>query len=339
MSWFFLDKSSGLHAMGATKTLKRLFHETKAGHGGTLDPLATGLLPIALGKATGFIPYLMMWPKTYVFTVQWGASSTSDDSLGQITPHDGSFFPPRGAVEKLLKEKFQGTFLQKPPQYSARRVEGQRAYTLSLQGKNPDLPLKPITVYDFKLLDYDEKNQQLTFETLCGSGTYVRALGRDIAHFFQSCCYVTALRRTSVGPFSVDTYGIPWSEVQQWSKDKPEDYAHHCHPMDSVLPPPIKKYNLQEEEIYKLWSGTWISFKKEQELCSLEKNCPKEFLEKKYWTLCSDDVYACYTKGHSYDAKCVAICRLDNGYLKPFRCFYSQEEFYERSHSTISAKS
>ena len=341
MSWFFLDKASGIHAMKATKTLKRLFHEEKAGHGGTLDPLATGLLPIAFGKTTGFIPYLMMWPKTYVFTIVWGASSTSDDALGEITHDENSVFPSQNAVEILLKEKFQGIILQRPPNYCARRVQGQRAYSISLQGKNPELQERPTTLYDMKILEYNEKNKEITFEVTCSSGTYVRSLGRDIAYYFHSCAYVSSLRRTRIGPFIAEKHSISWEEVNKWNKDNPEDYQHHVYTMDCVLPPIINKYTVTDQEVYKLWSGTWISFYEQVENQKIKKtnffsSC--EFLEKKYWIPCSEKIYACYTEDHDYYPRCVALCRLDEGYLKPFRCFYSQEDFHGGSFLKISKR-
>lgn len=319
--------------MGATKTLKRLFNAKKAGHGGTLDPLATGLLPIALGKTTGFIPYLMMWPKTYEFSLQWGASSTSDDALGVITPHEESLFPSRQHVEDLLVRDFHGKVMQRPPYYCARRVDGQRAYTLSLQGILPDLQERPVMLYSTKLLHYDDQKKTMALDVTCSSGTYVRSIARDIGTYFQSRCYVTALRRTSIGPFSVSDHGIPWSHVQEWQRDNPQEYFDTLHDPEVVLPPIVNTYDVTPEDIQKLWCGTWIPFSPEGILPS--KKHPGDFS----WVQWNNqghheeappkdihNIYGCYGIPKDGKRRCVALCTLEDEYLKPYRCFYTPED-------------
>ena len=188
--------------MGSTKVvsvLKYFLHPTKIGHAGTLDPLATGVLPIAFGKATRLIPYVMAGKKTYQFTIKWGVETDSDDLAGQkIATSDK--VPTESEIRSVLP-KFVGEIMQTPSAFSALKVDGKRAYDLAREGKEVDIKPRPITIYDLKVLEI--KPDIATFEVVCSKGTYVRTLAHDVAHALDTVGVVTMLRRTACMPFDL----------------------------------------------------------------------------------------------------------------------------------------
>lgn len=190
------------YEMGSTKVvsvLKHFLHPTKIGHAGTLDPLATGVLPIALGKATRLIPYVMAGKKTYQFTIKWGVETDSDDLAGQeIATNDK--IPLEDEIRSVVP-KFVGEIMQTPSAFSAIKVDGKRAYDLAREGQKVELKPRPITIYDLKILEIQQDNA--TFEVVCSKGTYVRTLAHDIAHALGTLGVVTMLRRTACMPFDL----------------------------------------------------------------------------------------------------------------------------------------
>jgi tRNA pseudouridine55 synthase len=175
--WVVLDKPVGMTSTHAVSRLKRIFNAKKAGHAGTLDPLASGILPVAFGEATKTVPFVQDGEKTYRFTVRWGAETDTDDADGAIVAQsDGR--PSESEISALLP-RFIGTIEQKPPAYSAIKVNGERAYDLARDGAPPDLACRPVTIHSLDLVHAD--GDEAVFEARCGKGTYVRARSRAIS--------------------------------------------------------------------------------------------------------------------------------------------------------------
>ena len=193
--WVILDKPLGMTSTQAVAAVRRIFDAQKAGHAGTLDPMATGILAIALGEATKTVPYAMDADKTYRFTATWGESRDSDDGEGKVTGTSDRR-PTKEEIEALLP-RFTGVLNQTPPAYSAIKVQGERAYDLAREGQEVVLEPRKVEVFEARLLD--AQKDQAEFEILCGKGTYVRSWVRDIALALGTLGYVSALRRTRLG--------------------------------------------------------------------------------------------------------------------------------------------
>ncbi|MEH2511571.1 tRNA pseudouridine55 synthase [Nitrobacteraceae bacterium AZCC 1564] len=197
--WVILDKPIGMTSTHAVAVLKRLFQAKRAGHAGTLDPLASGGLPIALGEATKTVPFVMDGRKRYRFTVCWGEERDTDDTEGQVT-QTSDLRPSTEAIQALLPQ-FTGTIEQIPPQYSAIKVQGERAYDLARDGETVALQSRPVEIHELVLVDQPDSNHAV-FDAECGKGTYVRALARDMGRILGSYGHISALRRTLCGPFT-----------------------------------------------------------------------------------------------------------------------------------------
>jgi tRNA pseudouridine55 synthase len=195
--WVVLDKPSGMNSTHAVSRLKRIFNAKKAGHAGTLDPLATGILPIAFGEATKTVPFVQDGEKAYRFTVRWGTETDTDDADGRIAAQ--SDLRPSAADILALLPGFIGTIMQLPPSYSAIKINGERAYDLARDGEAPVLTPRPVTIHALDLLSSEP--DEAVFEARCGKGTYVRAIARDLGRSLGCYGHVSALRRTRVGPF------------------------------------------------------------------------------------------------------------------------------------------
>jgi tRNA pseudouridine55 synthase len=196
--WIALDKAAGETSTDAVAALKRMFRAKKAGHAGTLDPLASGILPIAFGEATKTVPFVMEGEKTYRFTVRWGIETDTDDTEGKPTGESGAR-PSRAEIEAVLPE-FSGTIEQVPPKFSALKIAGERAYDLAREGETIELAARPVEVHRLVLIEALDADRAV-FEADCGKGTYVRALARDIGRRLGCLGHVAALRRVRVGPF------------------------------------------------------------------------------------------------------------------------------------------
>ena len=199
--WLVLDKPVGMTSTHAVSVVKRLFAAKRAGHAGTLDPLASGCLPIALGEATKTVPFVMDGRKTYHFTVQWGEERDTDDAEGRIVASS----PERPAPDSIraLLPRFTGTVAQVPPRYSALKIEGERAYDLAREGKVVELAPRPVDIYRLEFVAMPDADHTV-LAAECGKGTYVRALARDLGRELSCFGHVVALRRTSVGSFTED---------------------------------------------------------------------------------------------------------------------------------------
>lgn len=196
--WLILDKPLGLTSTQALSRVKRLFDAQKAGHAGTLDPLATGVLPIAFGEATKTVSFAVDGEKSYAFTVRWGAETNTDDAEGEVTETSGAR-PSRADIEAQLP-RFTGEIMQTPPRFSAVKIEGQRAYDLARDGEEVELEPRPVFIDQLRLVDMPDADTAV-FEADCGKGTYVRAIARDMGRALGCFGHVIHLRRTRVGPF------------------------------------------------------------------------------------------------------------------------------------------
>jgi tRNA pseudouridine55 synthase len=197
--WVILDKPLEMTSTQAVAVVRRIFDAQKAGHGGTLDPLATGILPIALGEATKTVPYVMDGTKTYRFTLKFGEQRTTDDAEGEVIARS-DVRPSREAIEAALPH-FIGLIDQVPPQFSAIKVGGERAYDLARDGETVDLAPRQIRIFDFRLVGFINPDEAV-FEVKSGKGAYMRSLGRDLALHLGSRGHISALRRLSVGGFT-----------------------------------------------------------------------------------------------------------------------------------------
>jgi tRNA pseudouridine55 synthase len=196
--WLVFDKPAGMTSPQAVGLVRRIYDAQKAGHAGTLDPLATGILPIALGEATKTVPYAVDGVKHYRFTVRWGAETDTDDAEGEVVASSDAR-PERAAIEAVL-ERFTGEIMQVPPAFSAIKVDGARAYDLAREGETVVLEARPVHVAELVLVDTPDRDTA-TFETRCGKGTYVRALARDMGRALGCRGHLVALRRTRVAAF------------------------------------------------------------------------------------------------------------------------------------------
>jgi tRNA pseudouridine55 synthase len=197
--WICLDKPEGVTSTHAVSRIRRAFNAQKAGHAGTLDPLATGILPIALGEATKTVPYLVDADKTYRFTIAWGRTTATYDREGEVTA-ESDVRPTVAEVEAALPA-FVGEISQVPPAYSAIKVDGERAYDLARAGETFELAARIVTVHSARVTEAPDADH-ITLEIECGKGTYVRAIARDLAEMLGACGHVHSLRRTRVGGFT-----------------------------------------------------------------------------------------------------------------------------------------
>ena len=230
--WVNLDKPRGISSAKAVAIVRRVFDAAKAGHGGTLDPLASGVLPIALGEATKTVSYTMGKSKSYVFSLAWGAETSTDDTEGEVTCQSETR-PSDDDIDRAL-EQFCGVIDQVPPDYSAIKIDGARAYDLARQaGAGQALPaLKPrkVRIDQFRRLDSDQATAR--FFVGCGKGAYIRALARDLGRALGSTAHVTSLRRLSVGKFHVD-HAISLDFLEKLTHSSA--VFKHLHPVLSAL--------------------------------------------------------------------------------------------------------
>jgi len=206
--WLILDKPVDFGSTEAVSKIKWLFNAQKAGHAGTLDPLASGMLPIALGDATKTVPYVMDGRKVYEFTVTWGEERSTDDLEGEVT-HSSENRPEEQAIRDLLPA-YTGVINQIPPQFSAIKIDGNRAYDLARSGETVDIPSREVEIYRITLLASDTDTAH--FEVECGKGTYVRALARDFGRDLGCYGHISTLRRTFVAPFAEESM-IPLADL------------------------------------------------------------------------------------------------------------------------------
>ena len=196
--WLVIDKPAGETSSQVVGIVKRLLDAQKAGHGGTLDPLATGVLPIALGEATKTVSYIMDGTKRYRFAIAWGEARKTDDSEGAVT--QTSDVRPSDVDIRAVLADFVGVIDQVPPDYSAIKIDGNRAYALARSGETVVISSRPVRIDRIELVDVPDVDHAI-FEIACGKGTYIRSLARDIALALGTFGHIASLRRLAAGPF------------------------------------------------------------------------------------------------------------------------------------------
>lgn len=295
--WVVLDKPYDLGSTSAVSRVRRAFNAQKAGHAGTLDPLATGILPIALGEATKTVTHLMEADKTYRFTIAWGRTTASFDAEGEIIARS-DVRPSPEAVAALLPE-FIGEIDQVPPAFSAIKVDGQRAYDLAREGVEVELTPRKVVIHDARVSAVpDADHVELTVD--CGKGTYVRAIVRDLAARLGACGHVSQLRRTRVGPFSED---------RAITLELLEDLVHKGRGLEALLPvetalDDIPGLAVTTEDAFRLSQGRGIVLlpRQVETLRALLQGASRTVLA---------------TAG----GRAVAICEMRAGQLSPVRVF------------------
>jgi tRNA pseudouridine55 synthase len=250
--WVIVDKPSGMTSTQVVGRVRRCFDARKAGHGGTLDPLATGLLPVALGEATKTVAYVMDGLKTYRFTLRWGQATATDDAEGEVVEH--SDHRPGAAEIEAVMPSFLGVIEQVPPTYSAIKVGGRRAYDLARAEADFELQPREVLIRRLELVSQDD-GDHATFEADCGKGAYMRSLARDIGRALGSPAHVVALRRTAVGPFGEsDAISLESLDAVRHSAAASE----HLLPVEAALDD-IPALDLTESEANCLRRGQAVS--------------------------------------------------------------------------------
>jgi tRNA pseudouridine55 synthase len=229
--WLILDKPEGLTSTKAVSRVRWLYDAAKAGHAGTLDPLATGVLPIALGEATKTVPFAVEGTKAYRFTVRFGAETDTDDSEGKVT-ETCDRRPSREEIEAALTQ-FTGEISQVPPRYSALKVEGARAYDLARDEEEFELAPRIVTIDRLDVVEHPDADH-CVLETECGKGTYVRALARDLGRALGCLGHVSALRRTRVGAFTEEE-AVTLEEVEGAASESREEALALLQPVETAL--------------------------------------------------------------------------------------------------------
>ncbi|TFF17933.1 tRNA pseudouridine(55) synthase TruB [Jiella endophytica] len=217
--WVVLDKPKGMGSTDAVAKLKWLYFAQKAGHAGTLDPLASGMLPIALGDATKTVPFVMDGRKVYRFSVRWGAETTTDDTEGPVT-RSSELRPSREAIEAQLPN-YVGEISQVPPAFSAIKIAGERAYDLAREGETVEIAPRTVEVLRLEIVEQPDDDTTV-LEAECGKGTYVRAIARDLGRDLGCFGHVVELRRVSVGAFAEDDM-VPLDDLLEAAEEGREE--------------------------------------------------------------------------------------------------------------------
>lgn len=212
--WLVVDKPAGPTSSAVVNKVRWAFDAKKAGHAGTLDPDATGVLAVALGEATKTVPFVTDATKAYVFTVRFGQATDTDDAAGEVT--ETSDIRPTDDEIRVALAGFEGEIMQVPPRYSAVKVGGERAYRLAREGAEPDLAPRPLLVESLTLLDRPDPDHA-ELELVCGKGGYVRSIARDLGQALGCLGHVTRLRRIWSGPFDADE-GVGLDEIERLAR-------------------------------------------------------------------------------------------------------------------------
>ena len=294
--WICLDKPLGLGSTPAVSKIRHAFNAQKAGHAGTLDPLATGILPIALGEATKTVSFMTDAEKDYRFTIAFGTSTETLDAEGAVTARSDAR-TTREAVEAALPA-FVGDIIQTPPAYSAILIDGQRAYDLARAGLNPEMKSRPAFVRSAAVTDFD--GESVTIEVTVGKGFYIRSLMRDLCAVLGVEGHVSVLRRTRVGPFT---------EARAIGLENVAELSHKAGALEGLLPvetalDDIPALALTTEDAFRLSQGRAVVLlpRQVEALTTLLPEGSRTVLARQEQTL-------------------VAICEMRAGQLNPVRVF------------------
>ncbi|MEQ8605092.1 MAG: tRNA pseudouridine(55) synthase TruB [Marivibrio sp.] len=293
--WLVLDKPAGLGSTDAVSRARRLFDARKAGHGGTLDPFATGLLPIAFGEATKTVQYVMDGEKTYRFTVRFGETTDTLDPEGAVTERS-DLLPDAAAIEAALPA-FIGEIQQVPPQFSAVKIDGRRAYDKARAGEEVEIAARPVTIRALSLIERPDPSRAV-LEMQCGKGTYVRAVARDLGASLGTVALVEDLRRTAVAGFA-ETQAISLEALERLGHN-PAALAERLLPIEAALDG-IPAMALSEAEATRLRNGQAVSLLRKIDLDRIG-------------ALQDGDALVALYRGRA-----VALARYGRGEIKPIR--------------------
>jgi len=308
--WIVLDKPLGLSSTQALGKARWLLNADKAGHGGTLDPLASGLLPLAFGEATKTIQWAMDGVKTYRFSVQWGAETSTDDLEGEIISTSYYFINesennilPRNMDYAAMQHDlaailpgFLGAVQQTPPAYSAIKVDGERAYDLARAGETVTLAARTVRIDSLTVIDWPSPSQT-TFEVICGKGTYVRSLARDMGRALGWLGHVVMLRRLAVGPFrEQDMISLEKLDEMVHRPTSENSLAPFLRPIETVLDG-IPALAVMDPDAQRLRQGQQVLLR------GTEGSAEAEVVLV------------------THDGKPLGLCSIANGALKPKRLF------------------
>ncbi|QGR02423.1 tRNA pseudouridine(55) synthase TruB [Ehrlichia ruminantium] len=291
--WINIDKPCGISSASVVSRIKKILNVKKVGYAGTLDPLASGILPVAIGEATKLMPYAVNVNKSYLFTVQWGEQRTTDDVSGEVIKKS-DMVPYLDDINRVIPS-FIGVVEQVPPNFSAIYVNGVRAFELARSGQKFRLRSRYVNILDLKLLSFNRENKTADFYLLCKKGVYVRSIARDLGISLGCLGYVTKLRRVRVGYFK-QRHAITLDKLKILHNSG--NTHKYLLPLRYVLQD-VKQLNdvLCNVEISKIKSGQNIQLNN----LYMVKNC---------------DI--CYVSTHSVP---VAICSIINNVIKPVRVF------------------
>jgi len=299
--WVILDKPEGITSTQAVAIVRRVFDAQKAGHAGTLDPMATGVLAVALGEATKTVPYAMDSEKTYRFTARWGEARDSDDAEGRIT--GTSHIRPTGEQIEAMLPRFLGQVVQVPPVYSAIKVQGERAYDLARDGETVALEPRVVAIHEARVTAIPDPDHA-EFEMRCGKGAYVRAWVRDLALSLGTVGHVSQLRRTAIGGFT-EKDAVPL-ETLKGSMHSPAAFEH-LRPISTALDG-IPALAVTGPDAVRLRSGNPILMR-----ANLFARLTEE--------ADNDDLQGLTVYLSTGDGEPVALAALQAGELRPFRVF------------------
>lgn len=287
--WLVIDKPAGINSTRVVTIVRKLLNTRKVGHAGTLDPFASGILPIAVGEATKTVAYAQQGIKEYHFTVRFGEARDTDDKDGQIVA-ESAVIPSKEAILAAIPS-FIGEIDQVPPRYSAIKVAGKRSYDLARQGSEHVLPARKVQVHDLALLGMSEDGVEAHFTMVCGKGTYVRSIARDLASSLGAYAYVSVLRRARVGKFFLN---------QAISLDKLEEMVHNL---------PQSEYLLSVDAVLD-----------DIPVCIIPSESASHLRQGKKVLFPEAAVYTGVIRAVSA-GELVAFCTEEEGYLKPVRVF------------------
>jgi tRNA pseudouridine55 synthase len=301
--WVIVDKPQGVTSTQVVGIVKRVFDAQKAGHAGTLDPMATGVLAIALGEATKTVPFAMDAEKTYRFTAEWGKATDSDDAEGQVIG-TSDVRPSREEILAAIP-RLTGEIAQVPPIYSAIKVEGERAYDLAREGDAVELKPRPVEIHEVRLLEIPDSDHAV-FEMHCGKGAYVRAWVRDFARLLGTLGHVSQLRRTRIGGFSIEqSIGL---ETLKGFMHSPAAFEH-LKPISTALDG-IPALAVTGPDAVRLKSGNPILVRPAQFARLVEEAGDED-----------DDLQGLTVYLSSQQGEPIALAELAEGELRPFRVF------------------
>ena len=292
--WLVIDKPGGMTSTSVVNKVKWLLDARKAGHGGTLDPMATGILPVAFGEATKTVSHIMDGSKSYRFTLRWGAETNTDDADGEMV-RENNFRPDHATVKDVLT-RFVGRIEQVPPQFSAVKINGVRAYKLARANRTVALNASEIDIHEIRVISAPDADHT-EFAVISGKGAYMRALARDIARAAGGFGHISALRRTAVGPFDAED-AISLDELGSFSQIAAREQK--LLPVETALDD-IPALAVTESEAVRLKNGQPVSLLRKADL-------------KRIAELDNGDTVLAKTR-----SKPVALVRYAAGAVKPFR--------------------